>query len=483
MQLAASFRRFSTVDCRLSTVGLSAACGLLLAFALATSPANAGQNPSTAQASPAPPAGRVPALPAQAPTTIIKVDVNQVLVPVVVTDKHGHSVTGLSASDFLVSEDGEPQRLTAFSTESDLTETTLKANSPLPAPSSAMIPPGAARRTYIICLDTLNSSFTNLAGVTSALEKLFKREEGSDSKYALVALGRQPMVIRNLTRDPNDILAALESKELTKEIGLGENGNMAQQQSELSFKLQEYCERCPCAGMPPPDAGGSSSDQVCAGKRNGLEVFAGAASEERSLWARNFLGDMKDLVNNLAGQPGKRILILISDGFTLRPGRDLFGLLALYFQIELQNPGDSLKPAIDDIVRLATARDVTFYTLDSRGLYGSAAGALDASQDLQYGRVGPVLLPMIEAQKNMEAHENQDAMTELAVDTGGVFYHNSNDLLKGLRQAFADGREYYLLAYASTHKASDGKFREIRVEVKRKDAIVRSKRGYWAPGP
>lgn len=416
----------------------------------------------------------------------MKVDVNQVLVPVVVADKHGHSVTGLAAGDFEVFEDGEPQRLTAFSTENDLTATTLKAGSPLPAPSSAMIPQGAARRTYIICLDTLNSSFTNLAGVTSALQKLFKREEGSDSKYALVALGRQPMVIRNLTRDPNDILTALESKQLTKEIGLGENGNLAQQETELNLKLQEYCERCPCAGVAAPDGGGSGSSEVCEGKRNGLEVWAGRASEERSLFARNFLGDMKDLVNNLAGQPGKRILILISDGFTLRPGRDLFVLLGLYFQMpseELQNPGDSLKPAIDDLVRLASARDVIFYTLDSRGLYASAAGALDASQDLQYGRVGPVLLPMMEQQKNIQAHENQDAMTELAVETGGIFYHNSNDLLKGLRQAFADGREYYLLAYASSHKTPDGKFREIRVEVKRKDVTVRAKHGYWAPGP
>jgi VWFA-related protein len=464
------------VSDHLSKFGL--ATGILLAAALVSPPACAQSQTPT------------PTGPAQQPPpTVIKIDVNQVLVPVVVTDKHGHSVTGLTPGDFEVLEDGAPQRLTAFSTETDLAATTLKTGGPsveLPAPSSAVIPQGAAHRTYIICLDTLNSSFGNLAGVVSALEKLFKREEGSDSKYALVALGRQPMVIRDLTRDPNQILSALQSKELTKEIGLGENGNLAQQETELNLKLQEYCERCPCAAMPPPDGGGSGSDQVCAGKRSGLEIWAGAASEERSLWARSFLGDMKDLVNNLCVQPGKRILILVSDGFTLRPGRDLFGLLALYFQIpseELQNPGDSLKPAIDDIVRLATAHDVTFYTLDSRGLYASAAGALDASQDLQYGRAGPVLLPMMEQQKNIQAHENQDAMTELAVATGGVFFHNSNDLLKGLRQAFADGREYYVLAYSSSHKAADGKFREIRVDVRRKDVTVRAKQGYWAPGP
>jgi VWFA-related protein len=428
--------------------------------------------------------------PAQAPDqnrgAIIEVNVNQVLVPVVVTDRHGHSITGLAAADFSVYEDGEVQPVTAFSTATDLSATTLRPGgagiATLPSPSSASIPQGAARRSYVVCLDTLNSAFNNLSGVIAALHKLFKTEEGADSQYALVALGRQPMIIRNLTRDPGEILTALESKSLIRAVGGGESGNLAQQENELSVKLQDYCERCPCAG-----AGGlasSGSDQLCAGKRSGLEVWAGAAAEERSMMARSFLADMKDLVENLARQPGKRTLILISDGFSLRPGHDLFGLMALYFQIpseEMQNPGDSLQPAIDEIVRLATARDVTFYTLDSRGLFNPASSALDASEDLQLKRSEPIL-PQYQQQKEIIAHENQDAMTELAVATGGVFYHDSNDLLKGLRQAFADGREYYLLAYASTHKLADGKFREIRVEVKRKDVVVRAKRGYWAPG-
>ena len=57
--------------------------------------------------------------------------------------------------------------------------------------------------------------------------------------------------------------------------------------------------------------------------------------------------------------------------------------------------------------------------------------------------------------------------------TGGVFYRNSNDLLKELRQSFADGREYYVLAYAPAAVA-DGKFREIRVEVDNPKLVVRA---------
>jgi len=133
-----------------------------------------------------------------------------------------------------------------------------------------------------------------------------------------------------------------------------------------------------------------------------------------------------------------------------------------------------------EVIRLATARDVVFYTLDSRGLYTSVGGGYDACGEYQMTRI-MVLPPEIQQEKETLAIENQAAMAELAAATGGVFFHNSNDLLGGMRQAFADGREYYLLAYVPTNTAANGKFREIKVQIKGKDVVVRAKRGYWAP--
>ena len=327
----------------------------------------------------------------------------------------------------------------------------------------------------------------------SALDKLFKQEErrpgagnGGASQYALVALGRQPMVLQNLTRDPGRILAALDEKQMTAAISQGENGNLAEQVSELSRILAGYCNRCPCAGEAGASgrtAGGSA--QVCTGKLNQIEMWANSAAQERSQLARVFLDDLKSLVEQIGRQPGKRILVLISDGFNLRPARDLFTMIAVYVQRpeeEEQNTGDWLKPQLEAVERMATARDVTFYTLDSRGLEATPAGGFDASEDVQMTRE-MVLMPQIAQQRDLVRQQNADALNELAAATGGVFYHNNNDMFRGLRQAFADGREYYLLAYDSSHKAADGKFREIRVEVKGKGLVVRAKRGYWAPGP
>ena len=49
-----------------------------------------------------------------------------------------------------------------------------------------------------------------------------------------------------------------------------------------------------------------------------------------------------------------------------------------------------------------------------------------------------------------------------------------------MQRSFADGREYYMLAYTPSNETEDGKFRKIEVQVRDKKARVNAKRGYWA---
>jgi VWFA-related protein len=72
-------------------------------------------------------------------------------------------------------------------------------------------------------------------------------------------------------------------------------------------------------------------------------------------------------------------------------------------------------------------------------------------------------------------------MAQLAHETGGLFFQNSNDLPKGITRALTDTREYYVLAYVPKNEASDGKYRKIKVEVNGGDKFrVNAKAGYWA---
>ena len=114
---------------------------------------------------------------------------------------------------------------------------------------------------------------------------------------------------------------------------------------------------------------------------------------------------------------------------------------------------------------MAAKRDVLIYTIDSRGLDGAISAAA---------------APVLQLETEAAALESGDPLQQLARATGGTYFHNSNDLLQGLKRVFADSREYYVLAYVPKNASSDGTFRAIRVQVKGNGLKVRSKPGYWA---
>lgn len=139
------------------------------------------------------------------------------------------------------------------------------------------------------------------------------------------------------------------------------------------------------------------------------------------------------------------------------------------------NPEDT-QPQLERIIRLAVKYDVKFYTFDARGLY-TAASLPGSSFDASNGRILP---EAVDQQIASTGWQNGGALARLARETGGLFFENNNDLLKGIQRAFADGRDYYVLAYIPTNNAFDGKFRKIKVTVKGKKLMITAKSGYWA---
>jgi VWFA-related protein len=422
------------------------------------------------------------------PSSTIKVEVRQVLVPVIVTDRKGHYITDLKVSDFQLLEDGVPQQALSLYTEQgaarvfepvppDLRQpprTTLGITSPAG-------PLGAS--TYVVCVDTLNSSFENFSHVRSALRKLFESEKPADAAYGLIVLGRTTSTIQDLTKDPATVLAAIGTKKLDKAILQNNTASLRQQVSYLTEMLQGYCQRCPCLTGQAPLVGG---DRTCTGLWQKVEGWAALAAQERTMLVTQFLRELRAVVMQMGTIPGRRVFILISDGFNLQPGRELFRLMGAYTGdpgVVLREPAPYLSPEFDSVVRAASSNNVTFYTLDSRGLFASPNATYDAGGDYHPTRATAAVMPEMLQQAETQAIENQGVLQHLAEATGGLFYRNSNDLLKGMRQALADGRVYYVLAYISKNQSADGKFRSIQVQVKGKQLAVRAKQGYWAPRP
>jgi VWFA-related protein len=424
-------------------------------------------------------------------TAKFRLTVNQVVVPVVVTDAKGHRVTGLKVEDFEVLEDGAPQKVLSFAMGGEAI-TPAKATAPgagsEPAVTSAtsgnatsqQIDITPAGRTYAICVDTLHSTFANFPPVRTALEKFFEKENRTDSQYWLISLGKKPEVLQYPTRDPRAVLKVLRDKAFLATIQNSEASALGAQTNALRQQLDDYCRACPCGrNMRPAPA-------ECYGRRQSVIGLVTQSADRTRIYTEFFLKELRAIVDDLSRMPGNRVMILISDGFNLEPGRELFGVMRAYFpnddrwQMNDRDTSAQLEP----ILRAAAANNIVVYGINSSGL-GSAGGANSAFQASSGGGtsrqgVGQIILPELNRQAAQASVESGTTMAALAHATGGVFIENSNDVASGIKRAFDETRDYYVLGYMSSNQTMDGKYRAIDVRVKDPKLGVRARIGYWA---
>ncbi len=415
----------------------------------------------------------------------IRVDVQQVVVPVVVADKKGHHIPGLKASDFRVFEDGVQQDIVAFGTEtSGMTVDPEKVPSVAGA-SETVVTPAAGKapgRTYVLCFDTLHSTFANFGRVRDALEAIFRKEKDTGAQFVLVDLGRQLRVIQTATPDPAAILSKIQSQSFASVFHGADAQAMAIEINNMRLRMEQFCRKCPC--------GPSAKTAVCYPERQDLHQEVNAHAEQTAVMGREFLLGLKALLGELGRVPTDRTLVLISDGFSLQPGAEFYSVAGAYLPNypEFKFPTtDRMEPALLDALEVAVKRNITIHSIDSRGVYVpgfSGGGSSDASNAGAGGsaarnRGGSMLTELDRRQSSVE-FQNGSGMSQLAVATGGIYFHQTNDVLKNLRTAIEDGREYYVLAYVPKRGERDGSFRKIAVEVAGKDVTVRAREGYRA---
>jgi VWFA-related protein len=118
------------------------------------------------------------------------------------------------------------------------------------------------------------------------------------------------------------------------------------------------------------------------------------------------------------------------------------------------------------LLQRANRANVSFYPIDARGL-------IVFDTPIQWG-----IPPSVD---QAWLNKRLDDLRSMASQTDGEAILNVGDVSKAMQKVFADVGSYYLLSYYSTNQKLDGRFRRIRVEVKRDDVDVRSRPGYLAP--
>jgi VWFA-related protein len=422
------------------------------------------------------------ALPAQtAPPSPFgeRVDVNIVNVEVYVTDKDGNPVDGLGRGDFEVREDGKPVPVANFQS--------VRAASPSPsAPAPAAVAGAAADADHSAAPDPLHlvvyvqNTFLMPSHRNRVLQQLrdFLSRLPPEAEVMLATEDPDLHIRQPFTRDRAVLARAVEAIET-----LGASGT-----SHLSARKQALDQILTIRDV-------NSSKWINEPCLSEIAQPAHAYAGEVRGDVLRALGAMTVLVNSLSGLPGRKALLLVSDGMPVTPGEEAFQFLG-----EICNPSgtsgnkdveiggngvlsgvyDARQAALDaqqysaasafkDLAAHANAQRVTIYGLQASGLEGntSAGAEWGVNERIQQ-------LPTVQA---LAISNLQGSMTSLASDTGGRAILNANDLRHDFDRLQEDFSTYYSLAYSPPHNG-DGRDHRIEVRVKRSGLRARYRQSY-----
>jgi VWFA-related protein len=238
---------------------------------------------------------------------------NLVLVPVIVTDKQGNHVTGLTVADFEVKEDGKSQELVRLD---ELTADTKKVEQP-PAAAKVFTNQLAEERPKkleIIALDQVNTPFGSARDGNRALVEFLSKNVDANTLLALVVMERNGVrLIHNFTSDPSILVAAV--KKVQSNLGsrdtrtLEAPGDSSQADLE-ALQLTALLNGSASGGVVSP---GQLTAMAQAQKG---QVDASRQAQDALIT----LQDMQQLAQYFSGVPGRKSLIWASTGFPFGVG-------------------------------------------------------------------------------------------------------------------------------------------------------------------
>lgn len=387
-----------------------------------------------------------PTPPAADDADVVKISTNLIQLDVTVTDSKGKPVTGLKPEDFEVYENGKKQTITNFSFVSgggQKSETVTNQNENVPVPPTAL-KAEQVRRTIALVVDDLSLSFTSTYYVRRALKKFVDEQMQDGDLVAIIRTGAGIGALQQFTSDKRQLYAAIE-KVMWNPIGRGGIGAFAPIRDNEKLPTEEESEA-------------ESEEERF---ERGFEDFRGA------FFATGTLGALRYIVSGMDELPGRKSVILFSDGFKLLE-RDAQGFTSDRSSVVF----DFLRKLID----AANRSSVVFYTIDARGLVTTGITAEDS-----VNRATPGSLQRITTDRTNELFDTQAGLNFLAEETGGLAVRNSNDISGGVRRVLED-QSYYLVGYepdSDTFDSRASRFNKLEIKVKGKDLTVRYRSGFF----
>lgn len=406
---------------------------------------------------------------------IIKISTNLIQVDVTVTDKNGKLVTDLTQADFELYENGEKQDISNFSMVSRSEGGAAAGGSNSPGGEvSGGLAGGAAqrisRRTIAIIVDDLSLSFASVFYTRKALTKFVDQQMQPDDLVAIIRTGGSVGALQQFTSDKALLRAAIEKIRWNPFGGAVDAlSSVSQNNSDISARFREESDVI-ASGNPKKFTGILTRESVADTKTMDYKASKNIDSAEKSAYAMTSYGVMRHVIGGMGKLPGRKAVMLFSDGFAL--GGDSGKV-----------KGSAGFDFLQDITDIANRSAVVLYTFDTRGLQAMSITASDSTYETIDGSGGRAAK---EAQRTKEFKEAQDGLVYLANQTGGKALLNSSDLNGGIDRALYDQSTYYLIGYvpdAESFDATKRKFNKFEIKVNRPGVKVSYRSGFFSTGP
>jgi VWFA-related protein len=362
-------------------------------------------------------------------------------VSVIVEDKNGQPAADLTKDDFVIKDRGKVQEIGLFSV--DAANAPLQPRELLPQNTFSDEPKyrgAASQGVTLILLDNLNTisgsapmpyedtpHWLEAHALASAKQHLteFLKKLDSNHRIAIYGLTDSVHVLCDFTCDREQLLEVVQRYDTTSKT----------QRDAVEPGASHFPD------MPSDNVHGFDTEVD-------EDVLALAAMNNQAR-AQATMAALTAIAAHVADIPGRKNLIWLT--------------------ANLPFSGQA-------IARILARANIAAYPIDARGLLprapqGSIDGTMDAD-DYALGKLGPPAASDVPI--------GIAAMDEMADDTGGHAFVDTNDLTGAIRRVVEESTVTYTLGFYVDPSSLDGKFHELKIQVKPSGLIVRYPKGYFA---
>jgi len=379
------------------------------------------------------------------------VEVRVTNVEVIVTDKAGKPVPGLTKDDFEIYENDVRQQITNFAEIGESVPAGNLATVPGETPAEAPVTRDIRRRLISVFIDNASLDTGNRASVLPQLRQFLASNVRPGDGIAIYSWANNLTVQLEPTSDPAEIAAAVDNLASRNAVV----GNWRNDfRGELDFLIAAYKDRGEKARI---------EDAIST-----TETHAVRGSSEM----RQKAAAIKSVISSLRGIEGRKILVMLTQSLSSNPGEEAFQYIdSIRHEFtggDRFNPFPHAKPyAIEglagEISTAANSAGVTLYPIHAAGKWADNE-MLDASQTMTV-RGGPAI--------------NTDTSTQtlhaVAEDTGGKALIGSSNFKLAFDTISNDLNVYYSLGYR-TDGARQDRLKNVEVKLKKKGYTVRTRK-------